>query len=77
MREVEEKKKKSKASSTEEIRNSIENHFSALLINLSEMDNQLSEYDVRDLLGEEMKTVSAYLNDEVQPLLKMKYGLRK
>ena len=77
MREVEEKKKRSKASSTEEIRNSIENHFSALLINLSEMDNQLSEYDVRDLLGEEMKTVSAYLNDEVEQLLKMKYGLRK
>lgn len=48
-----------------------------MLINLSEMDNQLGEEDVRDLLAEEMKTVTAYLNDEVQLLLKMKYGFEK
>ena len=64
---------KPKKNSIEEIKFAIDNHFTTLLITLSEMEKDMEERHVRSLLSDEMKIVVTYLNEEIEQLLKMKY----
>ena len=64
---------KPKKNSIEEIKFAIDNHFTTLLITLSEMEKDMEERHVRSLLSDEMKIVVTYLNEEIGQLLKMKY----
>ena len=65
--------KKPKKNSIEEIKFAIDNHFTTLLITLSEMEKDMPEKDVRSLVNDEMKIVVTYLNEEIGHLLKMRF----